>query len=46
MQTLRLTHRLNLRLIGVSGGVTVQKASESKSDSELKLETTLESNVE
>ena len=34
MQTLRLFHRLDLRLIGVSGGAIAKWASESKSDLE------------
>ena len=34
MQTLRLTHRLDLMLIGVSGGAITTKASESKSNLE------------
>ena len=38
MQTLRLNHRLDLRLVDVSGGAIGKQASESKSDSESKLE--------
>ena len=39
MQTLSLIHRLDLRLIGVSGGTITKQASESKSDVKSKLET-------
>ena len=41
MQTLRLTHRLDLRRVGVSGDAIAKQASESRLGSEPKLEITL-----
>ena len=42
MQTLRLTHRLMLRLVGVLGDAIAKEALGSESDSESNLESKLE----